>query len=136
MEAMQYADLLDGKNMSRMFKRFDVQFTVIIKTPPSDGSEATFQLTSDVTAVVTNVSMSGLSFESGIQFPIDCALILGITVALKPFELPIIIRHSETLERPGRCVYSCGGAYTKSDATTAFIPTLAKYLNARGLLGK
>ena len=136
MEGIQYAKLVDGAQMSRAFKRFDIQFTVLVKPLTLGDVPAQSNSSSQVTAIVTNVSMSGMGIEAAAPFPVETALLVVITVALKTFELPVIVRRCQQHQRPGRTIFASGVQYVKSQATTEFIPALAKYLQARGFLGE
>jgi hypothetical protein len=136
MEGIQYADLVDAAQMERKFKRFDIQFTVLVKPMTYVDNHVQTTSSSQVTAIVTNVSMSGMGFESAVAFDVDTSLLVVITVALKTFELPVVVRRCSQQQRPGRTVFTCGVQYVKSPSTTEFIPTLAKYLQARGILRK
>ncbi len=133
MSGSLFAEQTTETGNARVFKRITIHFTVLVKLLYDIDKGCPKPSTTSFTAVVTNISMSGLGLESAEAFEVGTYLLVKITVALKTFELPVVVRHCAVVKRPGRKIYSCGVQLVKSPACSEFIPALAKYLIARGL---
>ena len=134
MSATDIVNLLDGQDTPRIFKRFRMQFTALVVLTAVDDPETPLAGSKKTEALVTDVSVSGLSFTSPVSFPAESRAMIDITIGVQTFSVPVIIRRSAQIDRPGRYAYSHGAQFVKSASTTAFVPTLAKYLIGRGLL--
>lgn|GEM_PF-5156219 len=134
MSTPEIADLLDGQETLRTFKRFPLTFVVLVRLAEEQDRPDIDSSNRKVEALVTDISMSGLHLAAPKNYAEDSVLIVDITIGVRTFSLPVTVRRCTGLGRPGRYAYTYGCQYLKSSHTTDFVPALAKYLLSRGLL--
>jgi hypothetical protein len=132
MDATDIAALRESNAQARSFKRFGVQFTILIHSAHQGDTDVELRKTPKVTAYVTNISLNGMCFTSSVAFSPGAILLVDVTIAIHHYNIPVVVNRCSAIELPGRTAYACGAQFTKSAATSEFIPVLAKYLIVRG----
>jgi hypothetical protein len=120
--------LKDEKGKPRAFKRFDMQFTVLLNPSYGHDSPLSQSPVSKIRAIVNDISVSGLSFRCAMELPLNALLLIEISIASNVFCVPVIVRRCTKYGHGGKVLYGCGVQYIGCEATTKFIPVLAKYL--------
>ena len=115
MNASLLHTLQETPGRARTFKRFEVDFAVLVECAPADGSPAQAargrKRSGKVSASVENICLNGLCFTATAPFILDRLLLIEITIGARTYPLLAIVRRKRVTERFGRRVYETGVLY-------------------------
>lgn len=120
--------MTDRSGQRRSFQRYAVSLTVLVQ-PAEEGDGA--RRRGMTTAVVTNVSLSGLVFVSGRPHPPGSLVEIQISLGAHIHLVRAVVRRSQILALPGRRAFQCAAQFVRGDSVARFIPALARFLYLR-----
>ncbi len=110
----------------RTFQRYAVSLAVLVQPAVEDGAGT--RRRGMATAVVTNVSLSGLVFVSTRPHPPGSLVEIQISLGAHVHVVRAVVKRSQLLALPGRRAFQCAAQLVRGDSVARFIPALAHYL--------
>ncbi len=114
-----------GPSEQRAFRRYGVSLAVLVQ--PVD-AHAQARRSATVSAVVTDLSVSGLVFVSPRPHPPGSLVDVQISLGAHVFLVRAVVRRSQVLALPGRRTFQCAAQLACGEAAGRFIPAVARYL--------
>lgn len=113
----------------RAFERYKVSLTVLVQPVPEDGAGA--RRGGMVSAIVTDLSLSGLVFVSRRPHPPGSIVEVQISLGAHVYLIHAVVKRSQVLALPGRRAFQCAAQLVRGEAVARYIPALARYLYCR-----
>lgn len=106
-------------------------FTAVV-WPAIDASTQTGQVytSSFKVGIIGNLSMSGLSFQSPVAYPIDTALWIRVRMGANTCQFKGVVRRTSTMSASGRRSYRCGVEFVRSQQTAHAQAIVAGYFHS------
>ncbi len=117
---------------SRAFRRYGVTLPVVVCPLVPDEELTRGRRARRATALVTNISLSGLTFLSPTTYLPGTHLSVQIALGAHTYFIEVVIRRGQSIALPGRRAWQCAAQILRGDEAVRFIPRLARYLYARG----
>ena len=132
-EAMQ-APMMPGEKTadSRAFRRYGVTLPVVVCPLVPDEELLHGRRARRATALVTNISLSGLTFLSPTTYLPGARLCVQIALGAQTYLIEVVVRRGQSVALPGRRAWQCAAQILRGDEALRFIPRLARYLYAQG----
>lgn len=113
----------------RAFQRYQTSLTVLVQPAPEDSAGA--RRGGMVSAVVTDVSLSGLVFVSRRPHPPGSIVEVQISLGAHLYMVQAVVKRSQVLALPGRRAFQCAAQLVRGESVARYIPALARYLYQR-----
>jgi hypothetical protein len=117
-----------GPSEQRAFRRYGVNLVVLVQ--PVD-AHAQARRGAMISAVVTDLSVSGLVFVSPRPHPPGSQVDVQISLGAHVFLVRAVVRRSQILTLPGRRTFQCAAQLARGEAAARFVPAVARYLLQR-----
>ncbi len=117
-----------GQREQRAFRRYGVSLAVLVQPV---AAPAPTRRGATVSAVVTDLSVSGLVFVSNRPYPPGSLVDVQISLGAHVFLVRAVVRRSQVLALPGRRAFQCAAQLARGEAAARFVPAVAQYLLRR-----
>ena len=117
---------------SRAFRRYGVTLPVVVCPLVQEEELPRGRRARRATALVTNISLSGLTFLSPTTYLPGTRLSVQIALGAHTYVIEAVVRRGQYVALPGRRAWQCAAQILRGDEAVRFIPRLAHYLYARG----
>ena len=124
---------LSGRD-KRRFQRFDIGMPVLVRQVVNEAAHALMRnnvKASQRTALVKDISMTGLYFLAAVKFAVGDVVELQMTLGARTYKINALIVRVSVHQLPGRESYGAGVQYVKSPAIDTVLPAIANYLRSR-----
>ncbi len=117
----------------RAFRRYPVTLPVVVCPLLPAGERGRWTRRS--TVLVTDISLSGLTFLSPNTYLPGSHLEVQMTLGAQTYFVEAVVRRGQCVTLPGRRSWQCAVQILRDDRAIQFIPRLARYLYALGARG-
>ena len=115
---------------NRAFRRYSVSLPVLACPLLPEGGRG--QWTRRSTVLVTDISLSGLTFLSPNSYLPGSRLEVQIALGAQTYCVEAIVRRGQFIALPGRRAWQCSVQLLRGEEAARFVPRLARYLYAQG----
>ena len=122
----------DPPNNSRAFRRYAVTLPVVVCPLVPEEELTRGRRARRATALVTDISLSGLTFLSPTTYLPGTPLQVQIVLGAQAYWIEVVARRGQFVALPGRRAWQCSAQILRGDEAVRFIPRLARYLHAQG----
>ncbi len=123
----------ESARTGRAFRRYPVSLPVVVCPLLPAGGRGRWTRRS--TVLVTDISLSGLTFLSPHTYLPGSRLEVQMTLGAQTYFVEAVVRRGQCVVLPGRRSWQCAVQLLRDDRATQFIPRLARYLYALGARG-
>ncbi len=117
---------------SRAFRRYAVTLPVVVSPLVPEAELTRGRRARRATALITNISLSGLTFLSPTTYLPGTRLSVQIALGAHTYLIEAVVRRGQYVCLPGRRAWQCSAQILRGDEAVRFIPRLAHYLYGRG----
>ena len=117
----------DGR---RKFRRYPVNLLALVKplsAPDADSGDTAVRLVQR-TAVVFEISMTGVVFVSPVSYTLNSVVELQITLGAVSYTVQALVRRCGLHPLPGRRAFACSVQFVRGEQIAQFVPAIAKYI--------
>lgn len=125
-----------ARREQRAFRRYGVSLAVLVQpapgaSVPGESARGAARRGATVSALVTDLSVSGLVFVSARPYPPGSLVDVQISIGAHVFLVRAVVRRSQVLSLPGRRAFQCAAQLARGEAAARFVPAVARYLLQR-----
>lgn len=114
----------------RAFRRYPVSLPVLVCPLLPAGGRGRWTRRS--TVLVTDISLSGLTFWSSNTYLPGSRLEMQIALGAQTYFVEAVVRRGQFISLPGRRSWQCAVQLLRGEEAAQFVPRLARYLYALG----
>ncbi len=120
----------ENARTDRGFRRYPVSLPIVVCPLLPAGERGRWTRRS--TVLVTDISLSGLTFLSPNTFLPGSRLEVQMTLGAQTYFVQAVVRRGQFVALPGRRSWQCAVQLLRGEEAVQFIPRLARYLYAQG----
>lgn len=120
----------ESARTERAFRRYPVSLPVVVCPLLPEGGRGRWVRRS--TVLVTDISLSGLTFYSPNTYLPGSRLEVQMTLGAQTYLVEAVVRRGQFVALPGRRAWQCAVQLLRGEQAAQFVPRLARYLYAQG----